>query len=125
MAIVYKEELEMLKKENVVTDNVQFEPEIFIYIQKLMKEQNKTFAEVVNNIIRKHAENSIIPKYVPPISQHITMPLDWRFVETNPDVVKDTTTYEPHKSGWYTITNPDGINDTTTYLTFDTKLNRI
>lgn len=74
MAIIYPDETAMLSNKSIISERVDFAPEIYIYIQKLVREQDKTFNEIVNDIIRKDAEDSIV-KHAPityPIVQPYT-----------------------------------------------------
>ena len=77
MCIRYIDEVEGIEKE------IDFKPEIYIYIKKLMEERNKTFDEIVNYIIGEHAINKMKDKskddiiYVPYIqpSTPTTVPM--------------------------------------------------
>ena len=75
MSIVYTEELDMIHEKSIISERVDFDPAIYIYIERLMKEKSKTFNEVLNDIIREHAENSLTRKieYIP-YTQPVTIP---------------------------------------------------
>lgn len=65
--VPYRGDVVITSNKSIISERVDFEPEIHIYIQKLMREENKSFNEIVNNIIRKHAEDSICKRveYIP------------------------------------------------------------
>lgn len=75
MAIVYPDEINLIHEKSIISERVDFDPAIYIYIEKLMKEKSKTFNEVLNDIIREHAENSLTRKieYIP-YTQPVTVP---------------------------------------------------
>jgi len=75
MSIVYTEELDMIHEKSIISERVDFDPAVYIYIQKLMKEKSKSFNEIINDLIRKHALNEFKNRivYVPYV-QPTTVP---------------------------------------------------
>jgi hypothetical protein len=98
-----REETMINKNVVSITASVKFEPELYIYIQKLMKEQSKTFDEIVNDIIRGQVENKV-SKTIPYV------PYVWY------DKYKDipTYTYPPIRYNQYSYTDSSYKSTTTT-----------
>lgn len=102
MTIIYPDEEIMLDDETKVTKEIKFDPELYIYIQKLMKEKDKPFDEIVNNMIREHAEDSLKPVKIIPYIQPTTIPtiVPWYKYGIN------TTTYtDQNHTAYYYKTN--------------------
>ncbi len=95
MCIRYIDEMNGIVKE------IDFKPEVYIYIKKLMEEKNKTFDEIVNDIISEHALNKFNTKtmyipYVQPATSPSTTPstpwYKYGTTTTSGDVVNYKTT---------------------------------
>jgi len=114
MCIRYIDEVEGIEKE------IDFKPEIYIYIKKLMEERSKTFDETVNDIITEHAINKMKDKskdniiYVPYIQQTTptTVPMYKYGINTTTSNPKNTTNYT-------------SSYDNSTLFTFDYKPKRM
>lgn len=102
MSIVYPEELDMIHEKSIISERVDFDPAVYIYIQKLMKEKSKTFNEIINDIIREHALNEFKNRitYVPYV-QPTTVPSINSYPFYDPNKVTYSYSYDNNTgSGW-------------------------
>lgn len=121
-SVPYRGDVVITSNKSIISERVDFEPEIHIYIQKLMREENKSFNEIVNNIIRKHAEDSIYKRveYVP-ITIHPTTPVP---SDPYPNITYDKNThyYDPKLNRVYctqsTISNTSNLSKAKTLSDF-------